>query len=70
MKNVGTLDRILRLIAGLALVALPFLSGWPLWANPFALWASILVGAVLAATAIFRFCPIYAVLGLRTCPLD
>ncbi|WP_137151880.1 DUF2892 domain-containing protein [Devosia sp. FKR38] len=65
--NVGTPDRIARLILGAVLVLLPVLSGLSLFANPVLFWASIVVGAVLIATAIFRFCPIYTVLGLSTC---
>lgn len=66
MLNVGTPDRIIRVILGALLVAAPFVFALPIWANPIAFWASIVVGAVLIATAIFSFCPIYYVLGLRT----
>lgn len=65
--NVGTPDRIARLIVGAVLVLLPVLSGLPLFASPAVFWAAIVVGAVLVATAVFRFCPIYTVLGLSTC---
>lgn len=65
--NVGTPDRIARLILGAILIVLPILSGLPLFASPVAFWASIVVGAVLVATAVFRFCPIYTVLGFSTC---
>lgn len=66
MSNVGTLDRIVRLIMGALLAAAPFLTAFPLWANPIAFWASIIVGAVLIATSAFSFCPIYAALGLSS----
>lgn len=58
--NVGTIDRIIRIIAGLALIALAALGkvGW---------WGYI--GIVPLATGLFRFCPAYTLLGLRTCPL-
>ncbi|MNU10513.1 hypothetical protein D3C72_2577000 [compost metagenome] len=46
---------------------LPFLSGLALFATPLWFWASIVVGAVLIVTAIVRFCPLYAILGLSTC---
>jgi hypothetical protein len=65
--NVGTPDRIARIVIGAVLVLLPFLSGLALFANPHWLWASIIVGAVLIVTAIVRFCPLYAILGLSTC---
>lgn len=65
--NVGTPDRIARLVFGAALVLLPFLSGLALFANPVWLWASIVIGAVLIVTALVRFCPLYAILGVSTC---
>ncbi len=57
-KNVGTIDRAARAILGLALIAWA-LSGGPIWA-----W----IGVVPLVTAAFSFCPLYSVLGLRTCP--
>lgn len=59
--NVGTIDRSLRIVAGLALIALAAFNkvGW---------WGYI--GIVPLATGLFRFCPAYALLGLRTCPLE
>ena len=68
MQNVGTPDRIIRLVVGALLVIAPFVTGWPLFASPVPLWGSVIVGAVLVATAAFSFCPIYAALGLRTRP--
>ena len=65
--NVGTPDRLARLIIGAVLVLVPFFSGIALFANPLWLWASVVVGAVLIVTALVRFCPLYAVRGLSTC---
>ena len=62
MKSyVGTIDRTLRIVGGLALIVLAALGkvGW---------WGYI--GIVPLATGLFRFCPAYTLLGLRTCPLD
>jgi hypothetical protein len=60
-SNVGTIDRTLRIIGGLVLIVLAALGkvGW---------WGYI--GIVPLATGLFSFCPVYALLGLRTCPLD
>lgn len=60
-KNVGSIDRVLRITAGVVLIALAALGkvGW---------WGYI--GIVPLATGLFRFCPAYTLLGLRTCPLD
>lgn len=65
--NVGTLDRALRLILGLALLVLPFATQMALFSSPVMMWGSALVGAVLIATAGMRFCPLYRVLGVKTC---
>jgi hypothetical protein len=66
MSNVGSYDRILRIIVGLAFVLIPFISGWALWSET--LWTVIAVvfGLVLIGTAAFSFCPIYAALGLSS----
>lgn len=68
--NVGTPDRIARIIIGALLVLLPFVSGLTLFANPVWLWASVVIGAVQVVTATVRFCPLYAILGLSTCTVS
>lgn len=62
MSNVGTLDRILRSVIGLALIIAPLLAAWP----TLALMVSVLVGVVLLGTATVGFCPIYAALSLSS----
>jgi hypothetical protein len=59
--NVGTIDRSLRIIVGLVLIALAATGkvGW---------WGYI--GLVPLATGLFRFCPAYTLLGMRTCPAE
>lgn len=57
--NVGGIDRILRVLAGVALIAWALLGG-PVWA-----W----IGVVPLATGALRFCPLYPLLGLNTCSL-
>jgi hypothetical protein len=68
MTNVGSLDRILRFIAGAVLLVAPFLA--PATFAPLGDWryAVIAVGAVLVATAALRICPAYLLFGIRTCP--
>lgn len=58
-NNVGSMDRVLRIVAGLALIALAATGIIGLWG-----W----IGIVPLLTGIFRFCPAYALLGLSTCP--
>ncbi len=66
MHNVGTPDRIIRLIVGAVLTLAPFVLPLDLWAAGWTIWASVIIGLVLVATAVFSFCPIYAVLRLST----
>lgn len=60
MKNVGTLDRILRIVIGLALVSLVFVGPQTPWG-----W----LGLILIGTSAMGWCPIYKALGIRTCAL-
>lgn len=56
-KNLATSDRALRLIVGAALVA-GALMGFGTW-----MW----IGAILIATSVISFCPIYKIFGIQTC---
>ena len=62
-KNVGGIDRVLRILAGLGLLAFALLAEGP------ARWWG-LVGLVPLATGTFGFCPLYPLFGFNTCPLD
>jgi hypothetical protein len=57
--NVGGIDRVLRIGAGLGLVAWAAVGG-PVWA-----W----IGVVPLATGAIGFCPVYPLLGMNTCPM-
>jgi hypothetical protein len=59
--NVGGIDRVLRIVAGLALIALAI-------TNVVGLWGYV-VGGIVLATGVFRFCGAYTLLGVNTCPL-
>ena len=56
--NVGGLDRILRIVVGLVLIVLAAMGniGW---------WGYI--GIVPLVTGLFRMCPLYSLIGVRTC---
>ncbi len=60
-KNVGTVDRIVRIIAGIVLIALVFVGPQTPWG-----W----IGVVPLVTAFIGWCPAYRLLGIRTCPID
>ncbi len=59
--NVGTIDRVLRVVAGIALIALAATGTVGIWG-----W----MGVVPLATGLFKFCPAYALLGMNTCPAE
>lgn len=61
--NVGGIDRMVRLMAGVSLIVVAVLGLFP---EPWS-YVSIGVGVVLTMTALIRFCPLYPVLGISTC---
>lgn len=63
-KNVGSLDRALRIIVGLALLA-----GFALNRDGAYSWL-YLIGIIPLVTGLMSSCPLYTILGLRTCPLN
>ncbi len=65
--NVGTVDRILRGAIGLALLYLAFFSGLALFDGALPKYGAAVVGLVMLGTAAMRVCPLYTVLGLKTC---
>ncbi|GIT91988.1 hypothetical protein JANAI62_24450 [Jannaschia pagri] len=67
MRNEGTLDRGLRGIGGIALLALALFSDIAVFNTLGGFWASMVIGGVLTITAITGFCPAYRILGLKTC---
>ncbi len=61
-KNVGTMDRSIRIIVGLGMLSLLF------WAQgKERLWG--LLGLIPLLTGIMGLCPFYALIGFKTCPL-
>ena len=63
--NVGTIDRIARAVLGIFLLYISFASGaldGSVWK-----WVAAVAGVVMLGVAVVRFCPIYAILGIRTC---
>lgn len=57
--NVGGLDRTLRIVVGLVLIALAATGTVGAWG-----W----IGIVPVLTGAIGFCPVYPLLGLNTCP--
>jgi hypothetical protein len=58
--NVGGIDRILRAVIGLGLIALTLAGTIGVWG-----W----IGVVPLLTAALGFCPLYTMLGFSSCPM-
>lgn len=56
--NVGGADRVLRIVAGFLLIGLTITGTIGVWG-----W----VGVIVLATGIFSFCPVYSLMGVKTC---
>ncbi|MBF0141143.1 MAG: DUF2892 domain-containing protein [Magnetococcales bacterium] len=56
--NVGGLDRIVRIVVGLGLIALVFVGPQTIYG-----W----IGVIPLVTGLFKFCPFYPLIGLNTC---
>jgi hypothetical protein len=67
--NLGNLDRVIRIILGLALIVAPLLNIPAVWSSAVLSYGSMAVGLVLVVTGLFRFCPIYRIFGISTCKL-
>ena len=61
--NVGGIDKVLRIVVGLAVLSLVFVLP-----EPSRWWG--LVGLVPLLTGFMNFCPLYSILGLNTCPVQ
>ncbi|MGB0664421.1 MAG: YgaP family membrane protein [Pontibacterium sp.] len=57
MKNVGNLDKTLRIVLGLALLSLVFVGPKTLFG---------LVGIIFIVTGLINFCPLYRIFSIRT----
>ena len=63
--NIGTADKILRIVIGLALIAYAIPLGFPKTSWNWVGW----IGVIPLATALFGYCPLYSLLGMSTCPV-
>jgi len=62
-KNIGSADRAIRIVVGVAVLSMLLLLHGP------ARWFG-LIGLVPLVTAFVGFCPAYGVLGIRTCKVS
>lgn len=59
-KNIHQIERVVRIVAGVALVSMAFVGPANLW---------FLLGAVPLITGLVGWCPPYSMLGINTCNL-
>lgn len=64
-KNMGSTDQIIRIILAVVFAALYFTGTVTGTAGLILL----VLGAVFVGTSLVRFCPLYAIVGLSTCPV-
>jgi hypothetical protein len=62
--NVGGIERPIRIVLGLVLVAIGSLAELPVAGMAIALVA----GAIAMVTGVIGFCPVWSLLGVNTCP--
>ncbi len=62
--NEGGVDRIVRVVVGLALLAAAYFYLDGTWA-----WVTGIVGVIALITGVVGICPAYALLGLNTCSM-
>lgn len=62
-KNVGGIDKVLRIIIGLVLIAYAIPLGFPQTGWNWVGW----IGVVPLLTAVFGVCPLYSIVGMNTC---
>ena len=60
-SNVGGIDKVLRIIAGLGLIGATVAGVLPVWGY---------IGIVPLATGLMGWCPAYSLLGIKTCPMQ
>lgn len=66
--NEGGIDRVIRVLVGIVLLAVAFLKLGVMDGSVWGIVAAV-VGAVALVTGLAGFCPAYVLLGLKTCPL-
>lgn len=64
-QNAGTIDRLIRIIIGLALLAFAYLN-WAT-ATPMIAWIAAIAGAVMLFTGLSGWCALYTIFGIKTC---
>ncbi|MBO1923050.1 DUF2892 domain-containing protein [Thiomicrorhabdus sp. 6S3-12] len=58
--NVGLVDRIIRILIGALLIALSYFDIIGAWGY---------IGVIPLVTGLIKWCPLYTLLGIQTCPV-
>lgn len=66
MSNVGSIDRIVRVVVGLLLIAYAIPIGFHQTGWNWTGW----IGVVPLLTAVFAYCPAYTLFGISTCSVE
>ncbi len=61
-QNVGGVDKVIRIVAGVALIGAAAVGMVPWWVG--------VIGLVPLGTALLGTCPAYSLLGVNTCPTE
>mgnify|MGYP001413915401 FL=1 len=59
-SNVGGIDKILRILVGIALIVMAYMNVVGVWGY---------IGVVPLLTGLIGWCPLYPLLGISSCPL-
>jgi hypothetical protein len=61
--NIGTTERLIRIVLGVALLIVGYAAALPTWATLVAYTA----GVIALVTGAVRFCPVWWLFGVNTC---
>jgi len=64
-SNVGGIDRIVRILGGIALLLVGLLAGLTSPWN----YVAMAAGGIFALTGLMKFCLLYTILGINSCPM-
>ena len=59
-SNVGGIDKILRILVGIALIVMAYMNVVGVWGY---------IGVVPLLTGLIGWCPVYPLLGISSCPM-
>ncbi len=61
-RNLGGIERAIRIVLGVILLAMGAFGELPVWGTA----AALIVGAVMFVTGAFQFCPCWLMFGINT----